>query len=124
MKGDVDWIVADAAPGATLKMKPYSFIQDAVSAYIDNESMKIFHFSMPNNVAVKFVRQSDGAILGDPVSTERTSYGNTHYWYDGFTKPAQKKIQNCTKSFRAVPGETWDVTFYDIKDSYSITIKF
>lgn len=124
MKGDVDWIVADAAPGATLKMKPYSFIQDAVSAYIDNESMKIFHFSMPNNVAVKFVRQSDGVILGDPVSTERTSYGNTHYWYDGFTKPAQKKIQNCTKSFRAVPGETWDVTFYDIKDSYSITIKF
>ena len=131
LKGDADWIVADAAPGATLKMKPQANIQDAISVYIDNSSatyaempMKIFHFSMPNNVAVKFVRQSDGAILGDPVSTERTSYGNTHYWYNGFTKPAQKEIQNCTKSFRAVPGETWDVTFYDIKDSYSITIKF
>lgn len=131
LKGDADWIVADAAPGATLKMKPQANIQDAISVYIDNSSatyaempMKIFHFSMPMNVAIRFDRQSDGAVLGDTVSVERSSYGNTHYWYDSFTKPAQKEFQNCTKSFRAMPGETWDVTFYDIKDSYTISLKF
>ena len=131
LKSTDDWIVADSTPDAILMLCPQAYIQDAVSFYIDNSSatyaelpMKLFHFSMPYNVAVKFVRHSDGAILGDPVSAERSSYGNTRYWYNGFTRPVQKDFQNCTKSFRAVSGETWDATFYDIKDSYTITIKF